>query len=169
MAAVVVTMLICGVWHGAGWNFVGLGLALGFSLVIDRFMTVNLWRRSMPRWLRVAGGWAQTQALVMLSIVLFPNTISVAFQLWERMVVGGLHLNILTPVKLAEILLIFGTTAAAQLALRRWPPRELIKDLEVSAVLRPAYAYAVAGVALYFAVADAVLKFTPQKFIYFQF
>jgi alginate O-acetyltransferase complex protein AlgI len=169
MAAVVLTMLVCGIWHGAGWNFVGLGLALGFSLVIDRIMTVNVWRREMPRWLRVAGGWTQTQMLVVLSMVFFPNTIWVAGEVYQRMFTGGLGLHILTPVKVIEILAIFGGTTAIQLALKRWPPRELIANLQVSAVLRPAYAFAVAVFALYFAVSDAALTLTPARFIYFQF
>jgi alginate O-acetyltransferase complex protein AlgI len=169
MVAIVLTLLVCGVWHGAGWNFVGLGLALGFSLVIDRILTVQVWRREMPRWLRIGGGWIQTQTLILLSIVLFPNSIEGAFLEYQHMVTGGLGLNILTPVKVLEILAIFGGTAAVQLAIRRWPPRELVKNLSASVALRPAYAFGVGAVALYFAVADAVLTFTPAKFIYFQF
>jgi D-alanyl-lipoteichoic acid acyltransferase DltB (MBOAT superfamily) len=169
MTAIVITLLVCGIWHGAGWNFVCLGLALGFSLVIDRIMTVEVWRREMPRWLRIGGGWAQTQTLVLLSLVLFPNSISGAAQLWRQMVLGGIHLHILTPVKVLEILAIFGGTAVTQLALRRWPPRELIKNLDIAAVLRPAYAFSLGAAALYFAVSDAAIQFTPARFIYFQF
>jgi len=169
MVAVVITLLVCGIWHGAGWNFVAMGLALGFSLVIDRIMTVNLWRRQMPTWLRISGGWVQTEILLLLAMVFFPNSISTAFQLWQHMFFGGLHMNVLTPVKFLEIVGVFGGTCAIQLALRRWPPRELIKDLNVAAVLRPAYAFAMAGAAVYFAVADAALTLSPQKFIYFQF
>jgi alginate O-acetyltransferase complex protein AlgI len=169
MVAIVLTLLVCGVWHGAGWNFVGMGLALGFSLVIDRIMTVNLWRREMPSWLRIAGGWGQTQFLLLLSMVLFPNSITSAFDVYKHMVTGGPGLNILTPVKLLEIVAVFGGTMAVQYAIRRWPPRELIKNLDVSAVLRPAYAFGVATIALYFAVADAAVTSSPARFIYFQF
>jgi len=169
MVAIVLTLLVCGVWHGAGWNFVGMGLALGFSLVIDRIMTVNLWRREMPSWLRIAGGWGQTQFLLLLSMVLFPNSITGAFEVYKHMVTGGPGLNILTPVKLLQIVAVFGGTMAVQYAIRRWPPRELIKNLDVSAVLRPAYAFGVATVALYFAVADAAVTSSPARFIYFQF
>jgi alginate O-acetyltransferase complex protein AlgI len=169
MTAVVLTMLVCGIWHGAGWNFVGLGLAVGFSLVLDRVMTVNVWRREMPQWLRVAGGWVQTQMLIVTSMVLFPNTISEAFQVYKHMVVGGFGLHILTPVKLVEILAIFAGTAAIQFALKRWPPRDLISNLNISAAVRPAYAFAVGGLALYFAVSDAAISTNPARFIYFQF
>ena len=169
MTAVVLTMLVCGIWHGAGWNFVGLGLALGFCFVLDRIMTTQVWRREMPPWLRVAGGWTQTQMLIVASMVLFPNTLLVAFRVYKHMVVGGIHLNILTPVMLVEILAIFVGTAAVQIALKRWPPRELIANLEISAVLRPAYAFSVAALAVYFAVSDAALTSNPARFIYFQF
>jgi D-alanyl-lipoteichoic acid acyltransferase DltB (MBOAT superfamily) len=169
MTAIVLTLLVCGVWHGAGWNFVGLGLALGSSLVIDRVLTVRVWRRQMPTWLRVSGGWVQTQTLILASIVLFPNSITGAFQMYERMVAGGLGIHILTPVKILEILAIFAGTAAVQLAIRRWPPRGLVKNLEISAVLRPAYAYGVAAIALYFAVSNAAVTSSPARFIYFQF
>jgi alginate O-acetyltransferase complex protein AlgI len=169
MTAVVVTMLVCGVWHGAGWNFVGLGLAIGISLVFDRIMTVQVWRREMPRWLRLAGGWVQTQMLVVATFVLFPTTILVAFQVYQHMIVGGFGLNILTPVKLIEILAIFAGTAVVQLALKRWPPRELIANFEVSAFIRPAYALSAGALALYFAVTDVVLTTGPARFIYFQF
>lgn len=169
MTAVVLTMLVCGIWHGAGWNFVGLGLALGFSLVLDRIMTVQLWRREMPRWLRIAGGWTQTQLLITACMVFFPNAIQVAFQVYKHMVLGGIHLHILTPVKLLEILAVFAGTAVIQLGLRRWPVRELVANLEISALLRPAYAFSVGVAALYFAVSDAAITFTPARFIYFQF
>jgi alginate O-acetyltransferase complex protein AlgI len=169
MTAVVLTMLVCGIWHGAGWNFVGLGLALGLSLVIDRIMTVQVWRREMPPWLRVAGGWTQTQMLVLASLVLFPNTILGASQVYKHMLVGGFGLHILTPVMLLEILAIFAGTAAVQLALKRWPPRELIANLEISPVLRPAYAFSVSALALYFAVSGTALTSNPARFIYFQF
>jgi alginate O-acetyltransferase complex protein AlgI len=169
MTTVVLTMLVCGVWHGAGWNFVGLGLAIGLSLVFDRIMTVNVWRREMPRQLRVAGGWVQTQMLIVATMVLFPNTITAAAEVYKQMAVGGLGLHILTPVKLIEILAVFAGTALVQLALKRWPPRELIKNFEISTMLRPAYAFAVGGLALYFAVSDFAFSSNATRFIYFQF
>jgi D-alanyl-lipoteichoic acid acyltransferase DltB (MBOAT superfamily) len=169
MTAIVATLLVCGVWHGAGWNFVCLGLALGFSLVIDRIMTVRLWRRSMPSWLRIGGGWVQTQFLILMAMVFFPNTILGAFEVYKHMVAGGIGLHILTPVKVLEIAGIFTGTMVVQLALKRWPPRELIKNLDIAVALRPAYAFGVGAVAVYFAVADAAITASPARFIYFQF
>ena len=169
IAALVVTMLVCGLWHGADWHYVGLGVALGLSLVVDRILTVNLWRREMPSWLRIGGGWAQTQTMVMIFIVLFPNSLWGAAHLWQHMIVGGLSFHILTPAPVLEVLAIFGATAAMQLVLRRWPLRQMIANFEGSAVLRPAYAFSLSLVALYFAVANVALTVGPQRFIYFQF
>ncbi len=55
--------LLCGLWHGASWTFVGWGLYHGFFLVAERFLGRNLgW--SVPRPLRhgyaivvVMAGW----------------------------------------------------------------------------------------------------------------
>ena len=107
--------------------------------------------------------------LLLLSMALFPNSITGAFEVYKHMVLGGPGLNILTPAKLLEIVAVFGGTMVVQYAIRRWPPRELIKNLDVSAVLRPAYAFGVATIALYFAVADAAVTSSPARFIYFQF
>ena len=169
LTAVVVTLLVCGIWHGAAWHFVGFGLAIGLSFVIDRLMTLYVWRREMRAWLRIAGGWAQTEALILSSTVLFANSLSNSLQVWKHMFLGGLGFHILTPVKVTEVLLVFGGTMAIQLLLRRWPLRERIANLEVSTVLRPAFVFSLALVAVYFAVADAAITAAPQKFIYFQF
>jgi D-alanyl-lipoteichoic acid acyltransferase DltB (MBOAT superfamily) len=64
MAAIFVTMLLCGLWHGAGWNFVVWGLLQGAFLVLS-FITKKLRRKAVkglglshrPRWrkpLRIA-------------------------------------------------------------------------------------------------------------------
>jgi alginate O-acetyltransferase complex protein AlgI len=169
LTAVVITMLVCGIWHGAAGHFVVFGMAIGLNFVIDRLMTLQLWRREMPAWLRSGGGWVQTQVLVLWATVLFGNNVFNSLRVWKHMIVGGLGFHILTPVNVLEVLTVFAGTAAIQLALRRWPPRELIANLEVSAVIRPAYSFSLALVALYFAVADAAITASPQRFIYFQF
>ncbi len=55
----VITMLICGLWHGAGWTFAIWGGLHGCLLVIN-----HLWKRSLPAlgrfltMLAVIAGWA---------------------------------------------------------------------------------------------------------------
>lgn len=59
VAAIVVTMLLCGLWHGAGWNFVVWGLLQGAFLVLS-FLTKKTRRKVVkalglihrPRWRR---------------------------------------------------------------------------------------------------------------------
>ncbi len=60
-----ITMMLCGLWHGAGWNFVGWGLwhAIGLSALV-------LWRHfggRMPPLL----GWAATALFILFGWVLF--------------------------------------------------------------------------------------------------
>src|SRR3954447_20115181 len=64
-AAMLVTMALCGLWHGASWTFVLWGTLHGVALVI-----CSLWRRYCPR-LPSLVGWALTVAFVLLTCVIF--------------------------------------------------------------------------------------------------
>jgi alginate O-acetyltransferase complex protein AlgI len=64
-SAMLLTMALCGLWHGASWTFVLWGALHGCALVI-----VSLWRRYCPR-LPVLLGWALTAAFVLLTCVIF--------------------------------------------------------------------------------------------------
>jgi D-alanyl-lipoteichoic acid acyltransferase DltB (MBOAT superfamily) len=59
------TMALCGLWHGASWTFVLWGALHGCALVI-----VSLWRRYGPR-LPALLGWALTASFVLLTCVIF--------------------------------------------------------------------------------------------------
>lgn len=61
----VITMLVCGLWHGLGWTFVVWGLLHGIALA-----TCAYWRR-LRRHMPNALGWALTFAFVSLSWVIF--------------------------------------------------------------------------------------------------
>jgi len=65
VAATMVAMGICGLWHGAGWTYVVWGLWHGAGLVVCRG-----WQ-SLKRPLPGAIGWALTMAFVMAGWVLF--------------------------------------------------------------------------------------------------
>jgi len=63
--AVVITMLLCGLWHGAAWTFVLWGGVQGVAMVVNQS-----WRRArlpMPDGL----GWLLTFGLFAVSLVLF--------------------------------------------------------------------------------------------------
>ena len=64
-AALLVTMALCGLWHGASWTFVVWGTLHGCALIV-----CSLWRRYGVR-LPSLVGWALTVAFVLLTGVLF--------------------------------------------------------------------------------------------------
>src|SRR3954462_7328405 len=63
--ALLLTMVLCGLWHGASWTFVLWGAIHGCALVV-----CSLWRRYGPR-LPALIGWALTVTLVIVTGVLF--------------------------------------------------------------------------------------------------
>lgn len=69
VAATAVTMLACGLWHGAAWNFVLWGALHGAALAAHRLWTQLRGRRAarLPRW----AGWLATQLFVTLTWVVF--------------------------------------------------------------------------------------------------
>ncbi len=65
LVALVVTMALCGLWHGAGWNYVLWGTLQGLGLLFAVF-----WRRYLPS--PPAGiGWAATTIYFVLTAVFF--------------------------------------------------------------------------------------------------
>ncbi|MFZ0065746.1 MAG: MBOAT family O-acyltransferase [Pseudolabrys sp.] len=64
-SAMLLTMALCGLWHGASWTFVLWGALHGCALVI-----VSLWRRYGPR-LPTLLGWALTATFVLFTCVIF--------------------------------------------------------------------------------------------------
>ncbi len=64
-AAMILTMALCGLWHGPSWTFVLWGTAQGVAVV-----TVSLWRRYGWRMPSLAG-WAITMVFSLLLGVVF--------------------------------------------------------------------------------------------------
>ena len=63
---VILTFLIAGIWHGAGWTFVVFGLIHGLALAVDHgWKVLNL--RSLP----YPVGWALTMGVVISGLVVF--------------------------------------------------------------------------------------------------
>ncbi len=63
--ATLVSMGLCGLWHGAGWTYVAWGVWHGIGLIVCRFW--QLLKRPMPAGL----GWLVTMAFVLAGWVLF--------------------------------------------------------------------------------------------------
>ena len=75
------TMLICGLWHGPSWLFVIWGGLHGFYLIVDRYINLVInqieWGEAGKKyWLRWCGRifrWSYTQILVCFAWVLFSS------------------------------------------------------------------------------------------------
>jgi alginate O-acetyltransferase complex protein AlgI len=65
---IMVTMVLGGLWHGAGWNFVAWGAMHGMGLVVERILGLQ-GNRSIKGW--GIGWYAATQLWVTVTWVLF--------------------------------------------------------------------------------------------------
>lgn len=78
VAVILVTMALCGLWHGAGWNYVLWGTLQGVAIVIALG-----WRRVFPQ-LPKPVGWGLTIGFFILSGVLFrTGNLSVAWNVYS--------------------------------------------------------------------------------------
>jgi alginate O-acetyltransferase complex protein AlgI len=86
-----VTMTLCGLWHGARWTYVGFGAIQGIMLMIQRGF--RSWCRERPRWDRLLQSNAGTVARIAftflcfcISLVIFrAASFTQAFQMYARM------------------------------------------------------------------------------------
>jgi alginate O-acetyltransferase complex protein AlgI len=78
----ILTMALCGLWHGASWTFVLWGTLHGIALVI-----CALWRRYCPR-LPSLLGWALTVIFALLTGVIFrAGSLGAAFNIYQGLAV----------------------------------------------------------------------------------
>jgi len=76
--ALLVTMALCGLWHGASWTFVLWGTLHGVALLV-----CSLWRRYGPR-LPALLGWMLTVGVVLLTGVIFrAGTLDAAWHVFQ--------------------------------------------------------------------------------------
>ena len=74
--ALMTTMILGGLWHGASWNFVLWGLVHGLALVVHRLLSQRKWVIALfsQRYIRfpaIIGGWFLTQAFVFFTWLIF--------------------------------------------------------------------------------------------------
>ena len=161
--ALLITMLLAGLWHGAGWIFVAWGGLHGLALAAERF-EARLRRAPAGRW-RVALGWLLTFHLVAVLWVLFR---AASFELcWQ--VLGGIGAG-WEPARVAAVLgvrrwLVLAVVAGLGLSVLppRWRPW---LEARFGRVPWPVQALLLVGV-LEAAGALSSSELTP--FIYFQF
>lgn len=123
--AVMITMFLGGLWHGAGWTFVVWGLAHGAAIIASRG-----WQRAgVP--LPAPLAWALTLAFVMAGWVLFrAEDFGVAYAMFRSMAGAGGAPATVEDAELA--LLVFGAVlalagpTAVQIAESAWLPRRAV-------------------------------------------
>jgi D-alanyl-lipoteichoic acid acyltransferase DltB (MBOAT superfamily) len=149
--ATIITMGLCGLWHGAGWTYVAWGLWHGIGLIVCR-----TWQQ-VGRPLPAVAGWAITMLFVLVGWVVFRATGFAS----AGSILGSLAgLNGFGGV-LAEAKLI----AIAAIASALIPSAHEMKDR----LLRPMPVIAVATALLAAFCVFEVGKGAPVNFIYFQF
>jgi D-alanyl-lipoteichoic acid acyltransferase DltB (MBOAT superfamily) len=167
-ANLVATMLIGGIWHGAGWGFVVWGLVHGLGLAVNRF-----WARSgMPRLPR-AIAWPLTFLFVTFAWILFRSaTLGDAMIHLHAMVdPAGMFTDsyrpFLTVANLNRMMALVGLAALVSFLA---PPAALIAGVTILPNRRAAFRAAL-WCGLIFGL--ALLAFTGQtstnEFIYFRF
>jgi alginate O-acetyltransferase complex protein AlgI len=131
-AALLVTMALCGLWHGASWTFVLWGTLHGCALVV-----CSLWRRYCPK-LPSLLGWALTVFFVLLTGVIFrAGTLDAAWHIFQGLAIAPdlgrvRHLLPIFAAALAALLLPASQDVIALLTRR---PRPLLAGLLGVAVL----------------------------------
>ncbi len=151
LMATVITMALCGLWHGAGWTYVAWGLWHGLGLV-----ACHAWEkfgRPLPRF----AGWAVTMLFVLVGWVLFrsasfPIAGSVVMSLFGAGGLGG-HLQE------AKLLLVSALASALIPS-----AHQIIDGLKT-----PHLALAAGGAVLAVWCLLEVGQGAPISFIYFQF
>jgi len=126
-----ITMLLGGLWHGAGWTFVVWGALHGFYLIAHRVWSSVEWTPLVRMRQTVAWRWAARLLLfhaVCLGWVFFrASSFDVAFALLRRLAVPGAVTLASVPVMLALLIGLAGQyqpprwRRALELELRCWP------------------------------------------------
>lgn len=153
LGALLLTMGLCGLWHGAGWNFVLWGAMHGLGLVV-----VVLWRKTgvaIPR----PVSWLATLAFVVFAWVLFrASSLATVQEFWTAML--GLGESVAptngAPVRMliAGGLIVLLAPTSQELVTRWFRPWRVMG--------------AVMGVALVALILE-LGKGRPAEFIYFAF
>jgi alginate O-acetyltransferase complex protein AlgI len=160
-AALIATMLLGGLWHGASWTFVAWGGLHGAYLVIERLLRARFaaWQ---PSRISLCALGLLTFALIQVTWVFFRAGTFTGAWLVLRGMFGA---NAAAAPILPAIELITTTLIVAGIVLAHWLMRE--RTLEAALARVPAPVLAIAWAALAFAV--VIEQGSGNAFIYFQF
>jgi alginate O-acetyltransferase complex protein AlgI len=147
--AILLTMALCGLWHGAGWTFVLWGTLQGVAIVFAAVWSRYL--KSPP----ALTGWAGTIGFFLLTIVLFrAHSLDAAWHVYE---------SLASLPKEADG---FRTIAVAAFCAIALPPTHVIATRLTE---RPNGYVPTALAAATILVLLQISKFNNYEFIYFQF
>lgn len=162
-----ITMLLCGLWHGAAWPFVIWGIIHGLYLIVHRVILRG--RKPNLSWPQSLAGWVPcflkiflTFHLVALAWVLFRSaSIENAMVYYERLFRFQSFAGFSAAVLFAGILVIALDVAQTWIGNQTW-----ITDIEKYKIVR----YTVAQIMLLSIAAATIAHLdTVTPFIYFQF
>lgn len=185
-----ITMLIGGLWHGAGWTFVIWGGLHGFYLVVNHlFNGLRYFQFAAGSWThRIASiaGWAITMLAVMIGWVFFrAQDLSSALQMIQSMFALGMEATANRPPALNALLggyekfVWLGLVAAiaifapsTQQYLRRYRPafgstRGILRSRWFA--WRPVAIHGIAVGCITFFVFRRYFQLAPSEFLYFNF
>ena len=149
LAAILLTMVLCGLWHGAGWTFVLWGALHGLAIIF-----AVVWRRFLPvphQWI----GWAATLAFYLLSAVIFrAASVAAAWHLYRGLATMPHKSSLVTPVAICSVVAVLLPST-----------RQLVERLTE----RPWPAVAVAAALGSVLVLLQLSDHEAYEFIYFQF
>jgi D-alanyl-lipoteichoic acid acyltransferase DltB (MBOAT superfamily) len=169
---IVVTFVLAGLWHGAGWTFVVFGLIHGLALAVN-----HGWREAGRRALPPLAGWLLTMTVVVTGLVFFRAAdLASALALLEAMVgLAPAGTGLATGPALAWIALLgaiaLGCPNTQELMARHWfssdPRPEAMPARRVWLSWRPTAAWAIAGAILLAAALGSLSS--GSVFLYYQF
>jgi D-alanyl-lipoteichoic acid acyltransferase DltB (MBOAT superfamily) len=173
---IVLTFVLAGLWHGAGWTFVVFGLIHGLALAIN-----HGWREARLPALPPLAGWLLTMAVVITGLVFFRAAdLATALGLLASMlgiagpdVLAGPALA--TGAALGWILLLGGVALGCpntqELMARHWfssdPAPDVLPARRLWPSWRPTAAWAVLGAVLLAAALGSLSS--DSVFLYYQF
>jgi alginate O-acetyltransferase complex protein AlgI len=151
LAALLATMALCGLWHGAGWHFVIWGTLQGVAL-----MVAAAWRTRLPP-VPALAGWAATVGFFILTVVFFrASSLAEAWHVYQGLATPPHDLH---PAGRNALV------AAAVCAVMLPPSHEICRRITEAPRLPAAAALGAAVSAILLIVNDHA----NHQFLYFQF
>jgi hypothetical protein len=133
--AILLTMALCGLWHGAGWNFILWGTLQGIAMI-----AALSWRRFVGSPPRLAG-WAATVVFFVLTSVIFRTaSLSAAWHIYAGLAVAP-DLKLLGKAWIVAVGLVAALFVPAtqdlsrRLTERPWPVVPILLGLAMVAIL----------------------------------